>query len=101
MPLMTTSTVWRAAGDAAAVAAARLSPLNPQSHHTSSNNGNLLPLSFVPPTRHDKQAIDESSVMHGAYGHRQHAAHGKYVQTGSGFSISRAERHLLGSQPAS
>lgn len=75
------ATVWKAA----AAAAACLSSLNPQSHHTSSNNGNLLPLSFVPPTRRDKQAIDEPSVMHAAYGHRRHAAHCKYVQTGFGF----------------
>lgn len=41
-----------------------LSPLPPWPHHTSSNNGNLLQVFFSLLTRRDKQAIDESGVMH-------------------------------------
>lgn len=54
-------TVWRVAVVSKPCC---LSPLLPQPHHTSSNNGNLLQIFFVLLTWQDKQAIDESDVMH-------------------------------------
>lgn len=67
----------------------------------SSNNRNLLQIRPVSHTRQDKQAIDESGVMHRLTGIDGAWPRAKYVQTGSDFNISGEEAHLFGARPDS